>query len=1001
MKKLLLAFAVVFSLIGYSQGHETFENFDRPGTSYGDGTFEGQDGSTWTYGQCRGDIELNGTAITLGRNRSSDNFVESGTISGGMGVLEFSYMQAFGNNVSLQVYVNDVLVHTATSNNEQNIIKSSGPITVNVEGNVELKFTKNQNSGQVTIDDITWTSFGSGGGDPGVTCSQATPSNDLEDGYGHLHLLILANDFIVEQGQEFTLDKIKTNFIVNAGISVASANFTFYESTSSGPGSLITSQTGIVPTSQNVIEPLGAFDLKEMVFDLTTPLTFSATASSDKVYWMGINISYSGTQSFMEISSTYSTPNETYISLDNGTTWESTYDDLLEYMHGVIEYSGTCADLDGGGDDGPDCAQGDDSNGFENGYNIEAGGIYRIADDFFVSAGTTLTVQQIELNIFADDPPSTMNFNFYNDNNGSPGSTLVHTLTGIPVESVAIGSNFGFVVYSVFADVNLDFPGGASGSRYWMQPESDSDFVYWEVTSAGSLGAYSHVSENNGPWESDEDFSHGVFKLHCTPVTIPDPVCLFSVDWAVEPITRIIVSNIDNASSPTSTIPLEDFTDVIIYMEAGESYPVAVEGTTSGEWTNYITAFVDLSGDWSEYLTYPIGSITNSNGSDGQQATSTIDVPANAVDGTYTVRIIKNFDESPTNPCGIYDFGQGEDYTLVIGAISGCTGTPDAGTTAVSPSSGNGGSAYTVSNTGHTFADNMTFQWQSNTNNAGWTDAGTASSGYAAYHATAPSELGTVVEWRLKVTCDTSSETAYSTPATFTVVRAYCTPTLDCSDGDVIYNVTFQEIDNDSDCSANGYGDYTDQVAVVQSGGNYPIDVTVGDGWSNEAVSVWIDFNDNGTFDENEFFFIGVDSGSVVSGNIAIPAGTANGMYRMRVRVAAVGATTATWDMACDSDQFYGETEDYTVQVDGVAGVADFSTTGLSYYPNPANDVLHIVAGEKISTVSAFNVLGQEILNSKNFNQGKMDVSALPQGTYIFKVGFETGATETFKVLIK
>src|SRR5690606_6226041 len=144
-----------------AQGLETFANFDRTGTSYGDGSFAGQDGSTWTYGQCRGDLELNGKAITMGRNRSSENFVESGIISGGMGTLEFSYVQAFATNVNMQVYVNNTLVYTATSTSEEGVIKSSGPIAVNVEGDVQIKFTKNQSSGQVTIDDIAWTAHSS------------------------------------------------------------------------------------------------------------------------------------------------------------------------------------------------------------------------------------------------------------------------------------------------------------------------------------------------------------------------------------------------------------------------------------------------------------------------------------------------------------------------------------------------------------------------------------------------------------------------------------------------------------------------------------------------------------------------------------------------------------------------------------------------------------------------------------------------------------------------
>src|SRR5690606_15606059 len=130
-----------------------------------------------------------------------------------------------------------------------------------------------------------------------------------------------------------------------------------------------------------------------------------------------------------------------------------------------------------------DCDQGDDSNAFENGYNITAGGTFRNADDFFVSAGNTLNVQQIELNVFASEPIATMDFIFYEDNgSGAPSATIVETLTNVAVESVAIGSQFGYTIYAVFADVNLSFTEGA----YWMQPVAHVGTAFWEVSSLGT-----------------------------------------------------------------------------------------------------------------------------------------------------------------------------------------------------------------------------------------------------------------------------------------------------------------------------------------------------------------------------------------------------------------------------------------------------------------------------------------------------------------------------------
>lgn len=157
MKKILLGCALLFSGLMFAQGHETFDNLDTTGNSYGNGSFIGQGGIEWTYGQCRGDIELNGKAITLGRNRAEPMFLESALIPGGIGTLEFSYMQAFSKDVHMEVYVNNDLIYTATSNDELEVVKSSGTITVEVDGDFVLRFVNPGDVGQITLDDIIWT----------------------------------------------------------------------------------------------------------------------------------------------------------------------------------------------------------------------------------------------------------------------------------------------------------------------------------------------------------------------------------------------------------------------------------------------------------------------------------------------------------------------------------------------------------------------------------------------------------------------------------------------------------------------------------------------------------------------------------------------------------------------------------------------------------------------------------------------------------------------------
>ena len=69
--------------------------------------------------------------------------------------------------------------------------------------------------------------------------------------------------------------------------------------------------------------------------------------------------------------------------------------------------------------------------------------------------------------------------------------------------------------------------------------------------------------------------------------------------------------------------------------------------------------------------------------------------------------------------------------------------------------------------------------------------------------------------------------------------------------------------------------------------------------------------------------------------------------------------------------------------------VISIAATGkgkLKAYPNPVSDVLTIETTE-ISDYQIFNLLGQQVFNGKATQ--RIDVSALPQGTYFLKVGAE------------
>ncbi len=216
----------------------------------------------------------------------------------------------------------------------------------------------------------------------------------------------------------------------------------------------------------------------------------------------------------------------------------------------------------------------------------------------------------------------------------------------------------------------------------------------------------------------------------------------------------------------------------------------------------------------------------------------------------------------------------------------------------------------------------------------------------------------------------------------------YCQPVLDCTDDDVILNVSIGTLTNASTCGASGYSNFTALAAPsLNMGTSYPISVTVGDGWSNESVSVWIDYNGNGTFEASEFTYIGTGSGSVVTGNIAIQTTTA-GTKRMRVRVAAVGAAAATDDQACDEDSEYGETEDYTVNIQPALGIGDINNQNQLVISN-SNDFLNINSSTVlIDSIELYDLTGKLIYQKVNIgnNSSSLDSSSFGNQILILKI---------------
>lgn len=124
-------------------------------------------------------------------------------------------------------------------------------------------------------------------------------------------------------------------------------------------------------------------------------------------------------------------------------------------------------------------------------------------------------------------------------------------------------------------------------------------------------------------------------------------------------------------------------------------------------------------------------------------------------------------------------------------------------------------------------------------------------------------------------------------------------------------NVTFGTINNNSG-NSDDYEDYTAQSTDVEQGSVVAFSGTVA-GSSTYTIWVWVDWDQDGTFDyPSEFTDIGSTSGTITT-NINVPAGATLGSTTMRV---IMSYSTQPDTDGCDGTSIdYGETEDYTVNV--------------------------------------------------------------------------------------
>lgn len=226
------------------------------------------------------------------------------------------------------------------------------------------------------------------------------------------------------------------------------------------------------------------------------------------------------------------------------------------------------------------------------------------------------------------------------------------------------------------------------------------------------------------------------------------------------------------------------------------------------------------------------------------------------------------------------------------------------------------------------------------------------------------------------------------------------------SNGNMTYQtsttgVTFNTINSlNSGKSAGGYGNFTAQTTTVNRNSAYPLTVKVNtDGNYPTQTKVWIDWNQNCSFDDAGEEYILGNATNVANGNtsaspvsITIPVGATLGNTVMRVASKYVNTDDSGLPMPCLTG-FDGETEDYTINVDTQLGVEEFGVGNVAIFPNPNKGQFTVTLNSSLSEkimITVFDIRGRRIYdntfeNSSNFNQA-INLNGVQSGMYLVKI---------------
>jgi len=491
-------------------------------------------------------------------------------------------------------------------------------------------------------------------------------------------------------------------------------------------------------------------------------------------------------------------------------------------------------------------------------------------------------------------------------------------------------------------------------------------------TTSGTYSVSLKVTNSNGnntlvkPNYISVNLGTGPIAASCNPQTTAY-CCGFG-------ITNFKFHNINNTSADASE-GYKDFSCGMDTVTTGQTYSISISTQTPA--AHNVRVWIDYNNDGIfNTSTEQVFAADNS-----LIANGTVFIPGNVTLSTpLRMRVSADHNLNPVpGPCSNLQYGQAEDYAIYIkpntnppvAAFSADDTLSCSGTINFTDQSQNVPIAWLWN-----FGDGSTSAQQNPTYT--YTANGTYSVSLTATNGNGNNML--VKSNYIHVTLGNIPVATSCQPATF----SYC-----CGYG--IYKVQFGTINKSSADASEGYKDFscTDQTTLTE-GQSYNINIQTSP--SNvQDTKVWIDFNNDGTFNQANELLLTKSNTINPTGSISIPTGVAvlNTVLRMRISTDNGGSNPGP----CTA-LIRGQAEDYGIKILQYVGVEEVEeATAVTVYPNPFSDyttlrISNTEQGIPNVELKVFDLVGKEMKVdlSRNAEGFIIHRSGLPSGIYFYTI---------------